>query len=92
MPHAPTCHHRAGEAVRRAAALAEKKDPDAAVQEARTKGEIPRIDELPAPWGDKPYVAPPAEELVSLGYLPAQYPPASSPLVDGGAPAAAPTS
>lgn len=46
------------------------------------QGEIPRISDLPAPWGDKPYTAPPAEELTSSGYLPARFPEGWSPLSD----------
>lgn len=70
-----------GVAIKQAAAIAEKKDPDRAVQEGRSKGEIPKINDLPAPWGPKPYVAPPRDELVKQGYLPAIYPETSSPLV-----------
>lgn len=46
------------------------------------QGAIPKISDLPAPWGDKPYTAPPAEELAASGYLPARYPEAWSPLKD----------
>jgi len=49
-----------GVAAVRAAAAAEGKDTDAAVEEARAKGEIPRLADLPAPWGPKPYVKPAA--------------------------------
>ena len=69
-------------AIKQAAALAEHKDPEQAVQDGRAKGEIPKINDLPAPWGPKPYVAPPSEQLMRTGYLPAQYPQGSSPLVD----------
>ena len=71
-----------GVAIQRAAAVAEQKDPDRAVQDARAKGVIPKINDLPAPWGPKAYAAPPAEELARGGYLPAAYPGGSSPLVD----------
>ena len=40
-----------GVAAVRAAAAAEGADPDAAVEAARAKGEIPRLADLPAPWG-----------------------------------------
>lgn len=46
------------------------------------QGAIPKISDLPAPWGDKPYTAPPAEELAASGYAPARYPEAWSPLKD----------
>ena len=78
LPNAPP---PPGVAIKQAAAIAEKKDPDRAVQEGRSKGEIPKINDLPAPWGPKPYEAPPREELVQNGYLPAVYPEESSPLV-----------
>jgi hypothetical protein len=74
-----------GVAIKQAAAIAEKKDPERAVQDGRAKGEIPKINDLPAPWGPKPFVPPPAEELVKAGYLPAKYPEGSSPLVNNGA-------
>ena len=74
-------HLLAGVAIQRAAAVAEQQDPDRAVQDARAKGEIPKINDLPAPWGPKPFVAPPAEELARGGYLPAAYPAGSSPAV-----------
>ncbi|KAK9916808.1 hypothetical protein WJX75_007299 [Coccomyxa subellipsoidea] len=62
----------------RAAAMSEGKDPDQAVQEARTKGEIPTLTELPAPWGPKPYVASAAD----AAHGPARYPDGFSPLDD----------
>lgn len=71
-----------GVAIKQAAAIAEKKDPERAVQDGRAKGEIPRISDLPAPWGPKPFVPPPEEELTHHGYLPAKYPEGSSPLVN----------
>jgi len=74
-----------GVAIKQAAAIAEKKDPERAVKDGRAKGEIPKINDLPAPWGPKPFVPPPTEELVEAGYLPAKYPKESSPLVDSGA-------
>ncbi|KAK9821218.1 hypothetical protein WJX81_001447 [Elliptochloris bilobata] len=73
LPEAPP---PPGVAEHRAAALAEKKDPEKAVQEARAKGEIPTIMELPAPWGPKPYVKDP-----NSGFSPAKYPADSSPLL-----------
>lgn len=72
-----------GVAIKRAAAVAEGKDPERAVTEGRAKGDIPRINDLPAPWGPKPYDPPAAEDLIRDGYLPATYPRGSSPLVDG---------
>ncbi|KAI8108376.1 hypothetical protein M9434_006402 [Picochlorum sp. BPE23] len=71
-----------GVAIRKAAAIAENKDPDQAVEDARKAGEIPKIKDLAAPWGPKDFVAPKAEDLVSDGYLPAVYPESSSPLID----------
>ena len=62
--------------------MAEQKDPERAVQDARAKGDIPRISDLPAPWGPKPFTPPPEQELVKSGYLPARYPAGWSPLVD----------
>jgi hypothetical protein len=47
-----------GVAAVRAAAAAEGADPDTAVEQARAQGEIPRLADLPAPWGPKPYVKP----------------------------------
>jgi hypothetical protein len=70
-----------GVAIKRAAAVAEGKDPERAVTEGRAKGDIPRINDLPAPWGPKPYDPPPTEDLIRDGYLPATYPANSSPLV-----------
>jgi len=71
-----------GVAIRKAAAMAENKDPDQAVIDARKTGDIPKIEELPAPWGPKDFVPPNDEDLKSEGYLPAKYPDSSSPLVD----------
>ena len=82
QPHPTTRPAPAGVAIKKAAAIAEQKDPERAVQDARAKGEIPRITDLVAPWGPKPYEPPPARELVSAGYLPASYPAGSRPLVD----------
>ena len=79
LPNAPP---PPGVAIKQAAAIAEKKDPERAIQDGRSKGEIPKINELPAPWGPKPFVAPPVEELVRQGYFPASYPQSSNPLVD----------
>eukprot|EP00890_Picochlorum_soloecismus_P000101 jgi/Picsp_1/1091/NSC_04574-R1_---NA--- len=71
-----------GVAVKKAAAMAENKDPEKAVEEGRDSGEIPRISDLPAPWGPKKYEQPSYEDLVQEGYLPAKYPSESSPLLD----------
>lgn len=71
-----------GVAIKQAAAIAEKKDPERAVQDGRAQGDIPKISDLPAPWGPKPYVPPPEQDLISTGYLPAKYPESSSPLTD----------
>jgi len=71
-----------GVAIKQAAAIAEKKNPERAVQDGRAQGEIPKISDLPAPWGPKPYVPPPEQELITNGYLPAKYPESSSPLTD----------
>lgn len=71
-----------GVAIHKAAAMAENKDPDKAVVEARRNGEIPHIRQLSAPWGPKPYVAPSKEQLMELGYEPAAYPDTFSPLSD----------
>lgn len=46
------------------------------------QGEIPKISDLPAPWGPKPLEAPPQEELAKAGYLPPRYPEEWSPLKD----------
>ena len=46
------------------------------------QGSIPKISDLPAPWGDKPYTAPADDALTSWGYLPAKYPTSFSPLTD----------
>lgn len=71
-----------GVAIKKAAAMAEKKDPDQAVEEGRRRGDIPKIDDLPAPWGPKKHEEPPREELMSSGYIPATYPEGSAPMVD----------
>jgi len=71
--HTPS---HAGEAIHRAAAVSEKKDPDAAVKEAIAKGEIPRISDLPEPWGSKPYVPTAADKFIP------KYPESFDPLVD----------
>lgn len=71
-----------GVAIKQAAAIAEKKNPERAVQDGRAQGEIPKISDLPAPWGPKPYVPPPEQDLITNGYLPAKYPESSSPLTD----------
>jgi len=42
-----------GVAIKKAAASAEKEDPEQAVQEAYRSGELLRPEELPAPWGPK---------------------------------------
>lgn len=46
------------------------------------QGSIPKISDLPAPWGPKPFTPAPAEELVTSGYLPPTYPEGWSPLTD----------
>ncbi|KAL4435025.1 hypothetical protein ABPG77_003850 [Micractinium sp. CCAP 211/92] len=71
-----------GVAIHRAAATAEQKNPDQAVADARARGEIPKISDLPAPWGPQPLVQPPREELDKAGYLPPRYPEEWSPLKD----------
>ncbi len=71
-----------GVAVHKAAAMAENRDPDKAVTEARMKGEIPQINQLSKPWGPKPYVAPTQEQLMEQGYASAMYPEEFDPLVD----------
>ncbi|GAB4822205.1 hypothetical protein N2152v2_009251 [Parachlorella kessleri] len=65
-----------GEAIQRAAAVSKKEDPDAAVKKAITSGEIPKLEDLPAPWGPKPYQPTPQD-----GKVP-KYPEGFSPLVD----------
>lgn len=52
------------------------------------QGAIPKISDLPAPWGDEPYTAPEPEQLTSWGYLPARYPEGWTPLADTDAAAA----
>lgn len=71
-----------GVAIQKAAATAEKKDPDTAVSDARKRGEIPQLKDLPAPWGPKEYVAPPREVLMEQGYVPVEYSKDYSPLID----------
>ncbi|KAI7845176.1 hypothetical protein COHA_001221 [Chlorella ohadii] len=71
-----------GVAIHKAAATAEHKDPDQAVADARAKGSIPKISDLPAPWGPKPFKAPPEQELLTSGYLPPRFPEGWSPLND----------
>ncbi len=46
------------------------------------QGSIPKISDLPAPWGNQPTPVIPEEELISAGYLPAKYPLESTPLTD----------
>lgn len=62
--------------------MAEGKDPEQAVEAGRRNGDIPKINDLPAPWGPKQFVPPPKDELLEAGYLPPKYPSESSPLVD----------
>ncbi|PSC71288.1 peptidylprolyl isomerase [Micractinium conductrix] len=71
-----------GVAIQRAAAQAEQKNPDDVVADARSTGQIPKISDLPAPWGPKPQPEQDERELMAAGYLPARYPPESSPLND----------
>lgn len=80
-----------GVAIHKAAAMAENKDPDKAVADARRNGEIPRINQLAAPWGPKPYMAPSAEQLVEMGYAPVTYPAGFSPSLDRNASASTTT-
>lgn len=46
------------------------------------QGTIPKISDLPAPWGNKPSPIIPEEELTRAGYLPAKYPQGFNPLTD----------
>lgn len=46
------------------------------------QGSIPKISDLPAPWGPKPFKAPPEQELLTSGYLPPRFPEGWSPLND----------
>ena len=46
------------------------------------QGEIPKISDLPAPWGNQPSPVIPDEDLARVGYLPAKYPQGFSPLHD----------
>ncbi len=71
-----------GVAVHKAAAMAENRDPEKAVTDARMKGEIPQINQLSKPWGPKPYKAPSHEQLAEQGYTTAAYPEGFDPLVD----------
>lgn len=52
------------------------------------QGAIPKISDLPAPWGPKPFKAPPEEDLLKGGYLPPRFPEGWSPLTDVDATAA----
>ncbi|KAI3435628.1 hypothetical protein D9Q98_001688 [Chlorella vulgaris] len=79
LPAAPPAP---GVAIHKAAASAEQKDPDTAVMDARAKGEIPKISDLPAPWGTQPSPHIPDEELTRAGYLPPRFPGTFSPLTD----------
>ncbi|KAL4852662.1 hypothetical protein ACK3TF_006252 [Chlorella vulgaris] len=72
LPAAPPAP---GVAIHKAAASAEQKDPD-------TAGEIPKISDLPAPWGTQPSPHIPDEELTRAGYLPPRFPGTFSPLTD----------
>jgi hypothetical protein len=71
-----------GVAIQKAAATAENKDPEMAVNDARKKGEIPQMKDLPAPWGPKEFVPPSRDVLMEQGYVPAEYASGYSPLVD----------
>ncbi|CAK0782072.1 hypothetical protein CVIRNUC_005546 [Coccomyxa viridis] len=75
MPAAPPAP---GVATFKAAAMAEGKDPDQAVNEARQKGEIPALSELPSPWGPKAYEPTEGDKLLG----PAKFPTAFNPLSD----------
>ena len=46
------------------------------------QGAIPKISDLPAPWGTKPATPAEPEQLASWGYLPARYPQGWTPLKD----------
>jgi hypothetical protein len=48
----------------------------------RAQGEIPRIHDLPPPWGKQPMPEIPEQELRQMGYQPAKYPEGFSPLND----------
>ena len=74
LDHSWRCY--TGEAIQRAAAVSKKEDPDAAVKKAITSGEIPKLEDLPAPWGPKPYQPTPQD-----GFVP-KYPEGFNPLVD----------
>lgn len=71
-----------GVAIQKAAATAENKDPETAVIDARKRGEIPQMKDLPAPWGPKEFVPPSRDVLMEQGYIPAEYASGYSPLVD----------
>lgn len=71
-----------GVAIQKAAATAENKDPETAVIDARKRGDIPQMKDLPAPWGPKEYIPPSKEVLMEQGYVPAEYAHGYSPLVD----------
>ncbi len=49
---------------------------------AALQGTIPKISDLPAPWGPKPLEPASPEELTRAGYLPPRFPPGFSPLRD----------
>ena len=71
-----------GEAAQRVAANATGKNPDRAVKEARRKGDIPNLKDLPKPWGPNEYTESFVNDMPHAGYTPPSYPSGFSPLVD----------
>ena len=78
-----------GEAAVRAAAIAEDRNPEEMLQEARAKGEVAKLSDLPAPWGSAPegkglLSGDAHEEVLAPGQRkgPALYPEASKPATD----------
>lgn len=49
---------------------------------AAPQGEIPRIHDLPPPWGKQPMPEISEKDLRQMGYQPAKYPEGFSPLSD----------
>ena len=78
-----------GEAAVRAAVIAEDRNPEEMLQEARAKGEVAKLSDLPAPWGPadagKGLLSADAhEEVLAPGQRrgPARYPEGSKPGAD----------
>ena len=71
-----------GESAVRIAAELENKNADRAVKNARAKGEIPSLKELPQPWGPLPATEEWTPGLPRGGYVPPSYPQGYSPLID----------